>query len=270
MAGVERPCGCVMTVGLLVKRSDRKRRTSSIGRRTLASIRFITGGKGMIPERRSSLLWMPWAVLAMVGAAYGAALFREVSLGIWRPFFPPVPAVSLLVQLLLMGLGFLALVLGIAVVEAEAVRGALPARLRRLLRWTPRVALAAFALFTGVFALDVIGDGRGLWQSALDFVMHGLPTTLPLLLLVLIAWRWPLAGAIAILGWVVLAAAMFWESLFASLSAGLAMLIVPFAVAVLLLLNWRYRAALQDAGPRLRPSYGLAAHSGPVRRDHLE
>ena len=67
---------------------------------------------------------------------------------------------------------------------------------RRILFWTARLLTIGFALFVGVFALDVFGVGYTVWQTIVALIVHLLPTILMLLLLAL-AWRRAWLGGIA-------------------------------------------------------------------------
>lgn len=69
-------------------------------------------------------------------------------------------------------------------------------RTTSVLIWLPRILGISYALFIGLFALDVFGESHGLWQTALALFMHLIPTFL-VLAAVAGAWRWPVIGAVA-------------------------------------------------------------------------
>ncbi|NNF56814.1 MAG: hypothetical protein HKN04_01095 [Rhodothermaceae bacterium] len=71
----------------------------------------------------------------------------------------------------------------------------------RFLFWAPRGLGIAFAVFLGVFALDVFGEGLGAWETALALLIHLVPTGLVVLAL-LAAWRqgWVLFGPLLFIG----------------------------------------------------------------------
>ena len=69
----------------------------------------------------------------------------------------------------------------------------------RTLLWAPRVLCVLFALFLTVFALDVFQPGKPAAAVALDLAMHLMPTFL-LLLILAVAWRHELLGAIVFAG----------------------------------------------------------------------
>src|SRR5262249_53398337 len=66
---------------------------------------------------------------------------------------------------------------------------------KRLLFWTPRVLCLLFAAFISLFALDVFGESRGFWQTALALAMHLIPTFILLAVLAL-SWRWEWIGGL--------------------------------------------------------------------------
>mgnify|MGYP001828586396 FL=1 len=114
---------------------------------------------------------------------------------------------------------------------------------KRLLFWIPRLLGLLFAAFITLFALDVFGEGYGLWETIVALFMHLLPTILLLLVLVL-AWRWEWAGGSL---FIALGLAYLW------LAWGkfdwITYLIVSgplFLVGALFLINWRFRDQLHD------------------------
>ncbi|MEJ5369207.1 MAG: hypothetical protein WHT08_12860 [Bryobacteraceae bacterium] len=60
--------------------------------------------------------------------------------------------------------------------------------------WAPRILLILFACSLSVFALDVFVEGRPWGEMLLAFLVHLTPAWLVLLVLIL-AWRWPWIGA---------------------------------------------------------------------------
>jgi len=116
--------------------------------------------------------------------------------------------------------------------------------LRRILLWTPRVLSLLFALFVGLFALDVFGEGYGFWKTTLALLIHLLPV-FALLIGLAIAWRWAWVGALIFLGFSAWYLATFWGRF--PLSVYLIMAGVPFVVGLLWLVDWFYRAELRGA-----------------------
>ena len=67
--------------------------------------------------------------------------------------------------------------------------------LKRILFWTPRILVIAFAVFLSLFALDVFDEHLGFWKTILALVIHLIPTWL-LLLALAVSWRHEWLGAI--------------------------------------------------------------------------
>jgi hypothetical protein len=65
----------------------------------------------------------------------------------------------------------------------------------RLLVWAPRVLGIAMALFLSVFALDAFSEPAGLLERAGALAVHLTPSA-SVALMVAVAWRWELAGAL--------------------------------------------------------------------------
>ena len=61
--------------------------------------------------------------------------------------------------------------------------------------WTPRILTILFILFISLFALDVFGNGYGFWETVLALFMHLIPSFV-LIVVLIIAWRYDLVGAI--------------------------------------------------------------------------
>lgn len=111
----------------------------------------------------------------------------------------------------------------------------------RWLVWTPRVLGIVFALFLGLFALDVFEEGRGFGPTLLALLIHLVPTFLILGVLAL-AWRraWVGAAVFTALGaWYVVSG---WGRL--HWSAHLVIAGPLFALGALFLLAWVRRAEL--------------------------
>jgi glucose-6-phosphate-specific signal transduction histidine kinase len=72
--------------------------------------------------------------------------------------------------------------------------------------WAPRILTIAFALFISLFALDVFEEGKGLWRTLIDLLLHLIPMFVLIATLVL-AWRRAWIGAVVS---VALAALFLW------------------------------------------------------------
>ncbi|MBP7149369.1 MAG: hypothetical protein KBD01_17700 [Acidobacteria bacterium] len=73
----------------------------------------------------------------------------------------------------------------------------------RILFWAPRALAVLFALFLGMFALDVFSEGAGAFDMVVALGVHLVPALLVLIVLAL-AWR---REAIGVAGFVALGAA---------------------------------------------------------------
>ncbi len=188
-------------------------------------------------------LWLPWVALAIFGIYSLSDTFllsvQEVREGL--PWFGVV--INFVLRMIPAVLLIFALGLFIEVLEEEYQIGQIKPRVKRLLFWTPRIALLFFAFLVSLFALDVFGQGYGFWQTMGALFMHLLPVW-GFLLVVAVAWRWEWVGAIALTGWAIFYMVMaggFLPSVYLMM-AGL-----PFVLGLLFLLNWRYHAELRLA-----------------------
>ena len=113
---------------------------------------------------------------------------------------------------------------------------------QQFLYWAPRVLCIVFAAFISMFAMDVFGEGKGVWETTLDLMMHLIPTFVIVGVLV-VSWRREWVGGVLFIALGLLYVVWAWGRFpFATylLIAG------PLAVTgILFLLNWRYRADLR-------------------------
>lgn len=109
---------------------------------------------------------------------------------------------------------------------------------RRWLFWTPRILGILFALFVGMFALDVFGEGYGFWETMLALFMHLVPAFLILAALA-ISWRWEWAGGLLFCALALVLAVMTQGG--APWIAYLSLCGPPLLIAFLFLLNWLLR-----------------------------
>ncbi len=107
--------------------------------------------------------------------------------------------------------------------------------LLKILYWTPRVTCLLYIGFISLFALDVFSGEYNLAQTLVALTMHLIPSILILLALV-IAWRWELAGSIVFdvlaVGWLIYVGD-FGESLIITLPL--------FVISSLFVAGWAYR-----------------------------
>jgi hypothetical protein len=106
---------------------------------------------------------------------------------------------------------------------------------KRLLFWSPRILCIAFALFISLFALDVFGEGLGLWKTILALLIHLIPTAFIVVVLA-VSWRWEWVGGVLFIavGILYLSNPRTWHhpSWIVVISGPL------FVVGALFLLNW--------------------------------
>ena len=114
--------------------------------------------------------------------------------------------------------------------------------MKRVLFWAPRVLCILFALFLGLFALDVFNEGYGFGETMLALLVHLGPVYIVLIVLV-VAWRWEWVGATLFtalaLFYLVWSWGRFHWSAYLAISGPLALL------GVLFLFNWIYGAQLR-------------------------
>lgn len=68
----------------------------------------------------------------------------------------------------------------------------------KILHWAPRILGLLTILFISLFAFDSFSPSNTLWQNFLSLLIHLLPSIVMLIVL-LIAWKWELAGGIIFL-----------------------------------------------------------------------
>jgi len=113
----------------------------------------------------------------------------------------------------------------------------------RLLFWSPRVLCIGLGVFVSLFALDVFGEGMGVWQTALALAIHLIPTAI-LVAVLLIAWRWERVGAaLFALAGALYAIRMLPQHLSATATIALPLLVI----AGLFLANWVKRVEIRAA-----------------------
>src|SRR4051794_18421808 len=111
--------------------------------------------------------------------------------------------------------------------------------LRNVLVWLPRVLAILFALFLGMFAMDVFGEHLGVGKTVLALLIHLVPTCLVLIALA-VAWRWEAAGAVLFIAFGLCCTAIAIHRLsWIVVIAGPA-----FVIAALFLVDWFHRKRL--------------------------
>jgi hypothetical protein len=135
--------------------------------------------------------------------------------------------------------GFFSVVLGIVYWFKKQGKRTPP---QQLLYWSPRVLCIVFAGFISLFALDVFGEHRGLWNTIFALLMHLIPTAIILIVLA-VSWKWEWVGGILFSALGVLYLVMYWGkfhwSAYVFISGPL------FLVGLLFLVNWVCRGSLR-------------------------
>jgi len=111
-----------------------------------------------------------------------------------------------------------------------------------ILFWTPRVLTLLFAVFLSLFALDVFGEGLGIWKTLVALFIHLIPTWIVLAVLA-VSWRWGWVGTLlcfALGAFYVICTwgRMHWSA-YVLISGSL------FLLGSLFLIDWLYQARLR-------------------------
>ncbi len=72
----------------------------------------------------------------------------------------------------------------------------MPKKISKSVYWIPRILSILFILFLALFSLDVFERGLGFWGTVLGLFMHNLPALI-LLIVLLVSWKYEIAGGIA-------------------------------------------------------------------------
>ena len=65
----------------------------------------------------------------------------------------------------------------------------------KIIYWLPRILCILAILFVSMFALDSFDPKLTIWQQITGFLIHLIPSFI-LILILLVAWKWELAGGI--------------------------------------------------------------------------
>jgi hypothetical protein len=120
--------------------------------------------------------------------------------------------------------------------------------MQRALFWMPRVLSILFALFVSIFALDVLEEGYGFWDTVLALFMHLIPVYV-LVIALAIGWHCEWVGALLFTGFSVWYLVMVWEPapLVDNLSRAWPIAGPPLLIGLLFLLDWLYQPELDTA-----------------------
>jgi hypothetical protein len=113
---------------------------------------------------------------------------------------------------------------------------------KKLLYWTPRLLCIVFTILSSLFALDVFGESKSVWETILALLMHLIPTFILIAILV-ITWRREWIGGIlfSVLGFTYII--NMWGKF--PLVTYILMAGPLIIIGILFLLNWKYRAELR-------------------------
>lgn len=190
----------------------------------------------MKPTVKRTALWVSRIALGLMAMGvlglFMLDQWRE-SNGLWKAL-AALPFIVFLVAIIFFGLGLL---VEASVEEIEA--GAMRPTMRHLLFWTPRISVALFAVFLGLFALDVFGAGYGFWQTLGALLIHLIPAGMVLVVL-LIAWHREWIGGVMFTGLGIL----YIVTMMQRWQWGFAVALPLLVIGALFLLNWRYRQEL--------------------------
>jgi hypothetical protein len=110
------------------------------------------------------------------------------------------------------------------------------------LHWIPRILSILFAAFIGLFAMDVFGQGSGIWKTIVALFLHLIPTFLIIIILIL-SWKRPWIGGISYIALGIVY--IVWSS-----HSGRGSHIIDFSLflmGILFLLDWFLRKNIKTA-----------------------
>jgi hypothetical protein len=104
----------------------------------------------------------------------------------------------------------------------------------KILFWTPRILAILAILFMMMFSIDCFGGNYTLREQLVCFVMHNIPAYI-LILALIIAWKWELAGGILFL-LAAVAGSIYFRAF--SGNPGVLIILFPFVITgVLFIIN---------------------------------
>jgi hypothetical protein len=107
----------------------------------------------------------------------------------------------------------------------------------KFLYWAPRIICMLAIAFMSVFSFDVFEPQYTFAQQMLAFLMHNIPTLIMIALLI-VAWKWELAGGIIFTS--VSVAGLFFTTHFFKNNYGSIVVVTPFLLTgILFILHYR-------------------------------
>lgn len=128
----------------------------------------------------------------------------------------------------------------------------MPTTINKGLYWTPRVLSIIFVLFLALMSLDVFEEGQGFWQAVGALVLHLIPAFV-LLVVLLVAWKYEIVGAVGFILAGLVYIALLLNSPFAwyKLSWAIQIAGVAFLTGILFLVGWRKKRVSGAARPNV-------------------
>jgi hypothetical protein len=100
----------------------------------------------------------------------------------------------------------------------------------KILFWTPRIIAILAILFMIMFSIDCFGGNYSLREQMICFVMHNIPAFIVVVVLI-IAWKWELAGGILFL-LAAVAGSLYFRGF--SGNPGVLIILLPFVISGIL------------------------------------
>ena len=118
-------------------------------------------------------------------------------------------------------------------------------RINRFVYWAPRILSILFILFLAIFSLDVFDANAGFWGTLLGLFMHNIPSLI-LLVVLIIAWKHELVGAVVYILVGLLFTILIMSRIELSMVYMALLRILPiagpaFLVGILFLINWHLK-----------------------------
>ena len=117
----------------------------------------------------------------------------------------------------------------------------------RILYWSPRILSILFICFLTMFSFDVFEPGSSVGEIALGLLVHNIPSII-LIILLIIAWRKDIVGAVTYLGASLLYVGLVIDQVansglpwFTAITRSIPLAVPAFVTGILFLISWRNR-----------------------------
>jgi len=101
---------------------------------------------------------------------------------------------------------------------------------QKILYWFPRVLAILAILFMMLFSMDCFGGTLKVKEQLICFMMHNIPAFI-IMLVVIVAWRWEIAGGVLFL-LVAIAGSIYFRSF--NGNPGVIIILLPFVITGIL------------------------------------